>query len=179
MPKLHLAVIAVIALNLAACGPDGKDESASEEVARGEPVFTGTWEVEGKTIAKESGATHELTGLVILVQEGTDYIATFDLLTALPGRDALLETQVIGSGSAKLDGTTLRGTARLQIIQAMVPGVDARFTLLPRTYSPRLAFTGAAMLDEDGSITIDLDSTGEESEDYPATHTTLTGMPRM
>ena len=103
MLKPHLAVIAVIALGLAACGPDGKDESASEEVARGEPIFTGTWEVEGKTIEKESGFTHELSGLVILVQEGTDYIATFDLLTALPSRHGLLETQVIGSGSGKLE----------------------------------------------------------------------------
>lgn len=179
MAKWHFAVIAAIALGLAACGPDGKDEPAPEQAASREAVFTGTWEVEGKTVEKESGATRALSGLIILVQEGSDYTATFDLETAFPGPDGPIEAQIIGSGSGKVEGTTLRGTARTQIVQALVAGVDARFALLPRTYSPHFMSTTGAMLNEDGSITIHIDSTGEESEDYAATHTTLTGTPRI
>jgi len=179
MARRHFAVIAGIALGLAACGPDGSDESASGNAGSKEVVFTGTYEVEGKTVEKESGATRALSGLVILAQEGTDYSVTFDLDTAFPGPDGPIEAQVIGRGSGKVEGETLRGTARTQIVQAMVSGIDARFALLPRTYGPHFASTTAALLNEDGSITIHIDTTGEEGDEFVATHTTLTGTPRM
>jgi hypothetical protein len=178
MARRHFAVIAAIALGLAACGPNGSDESASRDARSKEVVFTGTYEVEGKTVEKESGATRPVSGLVIVAQEGTDYTVTFDLDTAYPSADGPIEAQLIGHGAGKVEGSTLRGTARSQIVQAMVAGIDARFALLPRTYSPHFTSTTAALLNEDGSITIHIDSTGEESEEFVATHTMLTGTPR-
>jgi hypothetical protein len=179
MAKRHLAAIAAIVLGLTACGPDGSDDSSSGSAGSKEVVFTGTYDVEGKTVEKESGATRAVSGMVIVAQEGDDYTVTFDLDTAYPSPDGPIEAQLIGRGTGKVEGETLRGTARAQIVQAMVSGIDSRFSLLPRHYSPHFTSTTAALLNEDGSITIHIDTAGEESEEFVATHTTLTGTPRM
>ena len=144
--------------------------------AREPAPIAGIYQVTGFTIVKQSGQQREISGTVILVQEGDAYTSTFNLQTEFPTPDGVVTSEVIGKGEGTIEGTILLGTALTQIVMASVPGVDTQFAFIPRFVGPRIVSTTAAKLAEDGTLTVEIESQPAEGETYAATRTTVSGM---
>ena len=173
-----LALSICFALAATACGGSGEptgDEPAAA-AASAEPIaISGIWEVEGVTTTLKTGQKRDISGTVVMAQSGSSYTATFDLDTTFPGADADLSADVIGVGKGEISGRTLTGTAETQLVAGTVPGVDSQFAFIPRMVSTRIESSSTATVNDDGSITIQIENNPAEGEDYLATHTSLTG----
>lgn len=172
-----LAAAALLLLPLS-CGSN--DEAAVREatlpaVGAAPAPFSGTFRVTGRTVEKTSGATRDISGTVVLVQDEEGYRASFDLETLFPTPGGPTAAQVVGTGAGRLEGGELVGTADTQIILAQVPGVEADFAFLPRHYGPRITSESKTRLNEDGSLTIEIESHAAEDQQYRATRTTVRG----
>jgi hypothetical protein len=112
-------------------------------------VLSGKWEVEGVTVEKSSGKTRQITGTIILAEEGGRYTSTFDLDTVLPSADGPMHAQVIGEGEGTVTGQSLSGTARTQLVVSSTPNVDPGFAFVPRRVGTRIVSkTTARLLDD-------------------------------
>lgn len=172
MPNRTL-LAAMIALVLVwGAAPTAAQEAAAKPAVAS---FAGSYEVKGTTVVKTTGERRDIKGTIVLSQEGDEYKSTFSLKTIFPFVEATVEADVIGTGEGKIQGTTLRGTARTQIVMSTVPGIDPSFAFVPRTVGPRIVSTNVGRLEEDGSITIEIESRPAAGETYVATHTTLRG----
>lgn len=180
-----LVTVAALLLPLS-CGSQTESEietGAAAEAATGAPdvgaapaPFAGTFRVSGRTVEEASGASRDIAGTVILVQDGEEYTASFEFETLFPTPDGgSSEAQVVGTGQGRLDGGELVGTADTQIILAQVPGVDADFAFLPRQYGPRITSESTTRLNDDGSLTIEIQSQAADGQEYRATRTTVRG----
>ncbi len=160
---------------LVACGaPEPK--SASETVEGEEVPIAGMYRVQGATVDKATGEKRDIGGTVILAVEGDGYTATYHLTTTFPGTGTdPVSAEVIGKGEGRIEGRTLTGTARTQLVVATVPGVDPNFAFIPRQVSTRLVSDSVTTIARDGSVTIQTDSQGEAGEEYAPTRTTLRG----
>ena len=170
MIRSSRALPAIILLVLG-CG--GQDADVAEEI-EAVPI-PGRYEVRGSTVAIESGHKRDISGLIILSEEGGSYTATFDLATTYPGEEAALPAQVIGKGEGTIEGRTLRGSAQTQLVMATVPGVDPGFAFIRPQVSTRLISTTLATIAANGNLSIEIENQPEENEDYAPTRTTLRG----
>ncbi len=164
-------------LLLMACGSE-PDVAAPPPAAATQaiPSIDGTYRVTGFTVEKESGTQREISGTVIMSQDGDRYTSTFNLTTLFPTPDGPLKSDVIGKGEGTIEGRILRGTAITQIVMAQVPGVDAQFAFIPRFVGPRLVSSTSARLGEDGLLTVEIESDPAEGQTYAATRTTVSGI---
>ncbi|MCP5070452.1 MAG: hypothetical protein GY946_28120 [bacterium] len=165
---------------LLACGAETEStpaptSSASDVAAKGELDFSGMYEVSGLTVETASGNQREISGTIILAQDKGEYTSTFNLKTVLPSPDGPLHTDVIGKGEGVVDGTTLRGSARTQLVMSRVPGMDTAFAFAPRAVGARIVSTSVARLEDDGKLSIEIETKPEPGEEYPPTRTTLRG----
>jgi hypothetical protein len=160
---------------ISACQRADDVDSASPDVAAGPPVISGTWLVEGLTVETASKKTRQISGRIILAEEGGKYRSTFDLDTSLPGATGPIRADVIGEGEGTVSGLTLSGTARTQVVVSAAPNVDPGFAFVPRQIGARIVSKTTATLGEDGTITIEIESEPAAGETYAATRTTLTG----
>jgi hypothetical protein len=159
---------------LAAC--ERAEESATADVAAAAPAtISGTWHVEGVTVEKASGKTRQISGTIILAEEAGKYRSTFDLSTTLPTEGGPTHADVIGEGEGSVDGRTLSGTARTQIVVAGAPNVDPGFAFVPRRVGTRIVSSTKGTLAEDGTISLEIESEPAPGETYAATRTTLKG----
>lgn len=158
-----------------ALGCGSADTGPAEKAGPAPPAvpISGMYEVEGVTIELQGGAKREISGSVILAEEGGHYTATFSLRTRYPNPDTVAE--VIGKGSGRVEGRTLTGTAETQLVVASVPGVDTGFAFVPRVVGARLVSSSVASVARDGTVSIQIESQPAEGEDYLPTRTTLTG----
>ncbi len=167
---------------LLACGPEPDvaapppGEGAPTAAAEPPASFAGTYKVSGFTVEKQSGNQREISGTVIMAQEGDQYTATFNLTTLFPTPDGPLKSEIIGKGEGQVEGRLLRGTATTQIVMASVPGVDTQFAFIPRFVGPRLVSSTAGRLSEDGLLTVEIESQPAEGETYALTRTTVSGV---
>jgi len=157
---------------LAACG--GETETAVEVESPATPI-AGMYEVEGTTVESDSGNQREISGSVILAEDGERYTATFHLNTVFEGGRGVLPAEVIGKGSGIIDGRTLSGTAETQLVISSVPGVDPGFAFIPRTTTTRLVSTSVTSIANDGTVEIIIENEGAAGESYRPTRTTLRG----
>ena len=128
-----LPLVGLTSLILIACGPEPDVAAPPPAQAEQEiPSIAGTYRVTGFTVEKETGKQREISGTVIMSQEGDHYTSTFNLTTLFPTPDGDLQSDVIGKGEGTIEGRILRGTATTQIVMAQVPGVDAQFAFIPR-----------------------------------------------
>ncbi|UCE86565.1 MAG: hypothetical protein JSU66_02175 [Deltaproteobacteria bacterium] len=144
--------------------------------ATGSIDFSGMYEVKGMTVVRATGERRAIKGTIILAQEGNTYTSTFSLTTLFPFVEATMEADVIGTGEGKVDGRTLSGIAKTQIVMSTVPGIDPGFAFVPRTVGPRLVSANVGRLEDDGSITIEIENAPAPGETYVPTHTTLRGV---
>ena len=175
---LQRVVFVGLALALdAGCERGERDVAAAPpgRAAPEAPVLSGKWEVEGLTVEKGSGKTRQISGTIILAEEGGRYTSTFDLDTVLPSADGPMRAQVIGEGEGTVAGETLIGTARTQLVVSSAPHVDPGFAFVPRRVGARIVSKTTATLQSDGTIAIEIESDPAGGESYAPTRTTLKG----
>lgn len=160
-------------LLLPACGEEAQVSAPPSDAA---PVeIAGTYRVEGLTTVIGTDLSREISGTVVLAQEGTTYTASFELETDYPGPDGALPAEVVGTGKGRIQGSALVGTARTQIVASRVPGLDPGFTLVPATFGVRILSTAVGTVTDDGRIEFEIENRGAEGEDYIPTVTNVTG----
>ena len=157
-----------------------RDSPPTPDVAAAPPPLpiSGMYDVSGVTRAVAAGPGEErrIAGTVILKQNGDSYTATFKLDTTFPGVDDPVHADVIGSGEGSIEGRTLRGTTKTQLVVSTVPGIDTEFAFIPRIVGARIASTAVTEIDPDGTVRIELENQPAEGEhDYRPTRTSLTG----
>ncbi len=160
---------------LLACGPPS--DVASPPGGSEAADIAGLWEVQGTTVEKgNEESSRAISGTVTLSQQGQRYTSTFTMKTvfATPG-GASVDTDVIGTGDGTVEGRSLRGRAQTQLVMASVPGVDTAFAFVPRMVSTRIVSRVKGQLLEDGTISLEIESTPAEGEQYLPTRTVLTG----
>ena len=180
--RLPFTAACAALLVLLACERD--PQSVTEESAATEAVpLAGMYEVAGTTVDTDTGRKREISGTVILVDNGDRYTATFHLNTVWEGRDGMLPAEVIGKGSGTIEGRTLRGSAETQLVISTIPGIDPAFAYIPRTTTTRLVSDSLTTIETDGSILIKIENAAAAGEIYAPTKTTLrgswTGEPRI
>jgi hypothetical protein len=161
---LLLSVACERAADVAAPPPSRASGSA-------EPMVSGMWNVEGVTVETASGKTRQISGTIILAQEGDRYTSTFDLDTALPSEGGPVHANVIGEGEGTVEGRTLSGKTNTQIIISGAPNVDPGFAYVPRRVGTRIVSKTKAVLADDGTITIEIESEPAPGETYASTRT--------
>ena len=174
MTQLGLARLVGLALLSAVASPASAAEAAEDALAAG--AASGRYRVSGETVDKATGARRAISGSITVQHEGDAYTASFELRTVLPGPQASpAQAQVLGTGSGKVEGRTLRGTASTQILSSSVPGVDAGFVGMPRRVSARIRSSSVAEIAPDGSISVEIDNEPASGDAYRPTHTLLKG----
>ena len=171
---LHAAGVTVFALVLAlACGaPEGPESSTL-------PDIQGVYRVEGITTEVASGFSRPLSGLLVVRQEGDRYTTNFDLSSEVPSRgkfaDEPMSIEIVGEGEGRIDGDTLLGSARTQVLRSMVPGVHVSFGMMPRAVGPRIVSTTQGHVGPDNELTIEIETRPDGDADYAPTRTRLVG----
>jgi len=160
---------------LTACERADEHAAPTADVAAAPVTISGTWRVEGVTVEKASGKTRQISGTIILAEEGGKYHSTFDLETMLPTEGGPTHADVIGEGEGSVAGRMLTGTAHTQIVIAGAPNVDPSFAFVPRRVGTRIVSTTKGTLAEDGSISLEIESEPAPGQTYAATRTTLKG----
>ncbi len=169
---------AALLVALMACGSEPESSPAGDGTAvEADPLpISGIYDVEGSTMPLRGGEERRITGSVILKQDGLTYSATFKLDTTFPGRDELLQAEVIGNGQGTISGRTLTGSTKTQLVVATIPGIDTQFAFIPRIVGARIVSTSRTEIAPDGRIVIELENRPAEGEDYQPTRTRLTGL---
>lgn len=137
--------------------------------------LSGTYQVSGTTVDTATGSERGVSGTIVVKADGDTYDTTFALATTLHGGGEPQKAELIGQGEGTIEGRTLIGTAKTQLIVALVPGVDAGFGMLPRVVTSRILNSSEASIDPDGSVRIEIESEPAPGEDYAATRTILRG----
>jgi len=176
MASRAFVLLGAVGAILLACGSEPDVAAPPPEAPETIASLAGTYEVSGFTLERESGNQREISGTIIMAQEGDQYTATFNLTTLFPTPDGALKSDVIGKGEGQVEGRILRGNATTQIVMATVPGIDTQFAFIPRFVGPRIVSTTAARLADDGRLTVEIESQPAEGETYAATRTTVSGM---
>jgi len=171
---LRPAVLLTLAMAACALACSGVDEPARSNPA---PDFDGIYRVSGTSVEIEGGSSRQISGLVVLRQEGDHYRTNFDLETEylVENEGDGMSAALIGEGSGRVEGDDLRGSASTQFVLATVPGVHASFALLPRKVGPRIVSNTSAHMRSDGSIAIEIESRPRPGEQYSPTRTQLLG----
>jgi hypothetical protein len=164
-----------LAALLLACGSGDAPPAEAASEARPAAPLSGAYRVSGTTVDKTTGAERSISGTVIVIAEGDTYTSTFDLATTLHASGTAQKAELVGRGDGRIEGRKLTGTAETQLIVALVPGVDAGFGLLPRMATTRIVNRSDAMIEPDGSVTIQIESDPAPGQDYNPTRTTLRG----
>lgn len=174
--QIRFALCAVV-WALFGCGSGNDVEAPSPEAAGpAEAVsLAGMYQVSGFTVVIGSEDRRDISGTIIMAQEGDSYTATFNLVTEFPTVDGSVKSDIIGQGEGVIEGRVLRGSARTQIVAAGVPGVDPGFAFIPRRVGTRIVSRTFAEIAEDGTLRIELENEPAEGAEYISTRTVLTG----
>ncbi len=164
-----------VSLALVACGAESPPPA--DVAAAIDPVpISGLYDVKGITRAVNGpGEGRRISGTVTLREDAGRYTATFKLDTTFPGAEEPVQADVIGSGEGTVDGRTLRGTTKTQLVISTVPGVDTEFAFIPRMVGARIVSTSVTVIEPDGTVVIELENRPEEGDEYVPTKTLLTG----
>ncbi len=139
--------------------------------------IAGTYEVSGLTVVTTTGDERQISGTMILAQEGDRYSATFNLGTMYPIKGGgVVKAEVIGRGGGRVTDSALLGNARTQIVASTVPGIDPGFAFIKRDIGTSIVSSTSAIIQPDGSITVEIANQPEEGAEYIPTHTTLNGI---
>ena len=84
MDSLRILAVLAAFLLVAGCGSQEPVAPEVEEPVEMMPI-AGMYEVAGTTIDKKTGAKREISGKLILAENGSEYTATFNFNTTFPG----------------------------------------------------------------------------------------------
>lgn len=173
MLRLHGFALGAALVFVSAC--ERAQEAPTPDVSAAPPALSGVWAVEGVTVETASGKTRQITGTILLNQEGGRYTSSFDLDTAFASDGGPIHANVIGEGEGTVSGRTLHGTSHTQILISGAPNVDTGFAYVPRQVGTRIVSTTKATIADDGTIAVEIESAPEPGESYAPTKTTLKG----
>ena len=168
--RLRLSRLGLALALVTACGSDPALESADAV-----PI-AGQYAVSGTTIETSTGSKREISGTVILAEDGDAYTATFHLTTAFESASGAIPAEVIGVGSGSIDGRELRGSAETQVVMSTVPGIDPGFAFIPRMTGTRLVSKSVTSIAADGSVVIQIENQPAAGETYAPSRTTMRGI---
>jgi hypothetical protein len=173
-PFARCLYLLAFSLPLLACGSEPPLPNVAAAI---DPLpISGLYDVEGVTQALDGpGEGRRIWGTVTLAEDAGHYTATFKLDTTFPGAEDPVQADVIGSGAGSVDGRTLRGTTKTQLVVSTVPGVDTDFAFIPRMVGARIVSTSVTKIAPDGTVEIELENRPEEGDQYRPTFTRLTG----
>jgi hypothetical protein len=140
------------------------------------PSIAGTYDMTGHIKERSSGKRRPIAGRVIFDQVGSDYTATYHLRTKIRTQEGLRDAQVVGHGSGQLTGSKLEGKIETQLLLATVAGAPVGMPWAPRRYGPVIEQNTHAILNPDGSLTVEIDYEPVEGGPPEATRTTLHGI---
>lgn len=176
---MRLAVALALAAPLAIPTLSCRRSEAPHGAAAPAPVqsreLSGTWQVDGVTTERRTGAQRAIAGRVVIDVAGEGYASSFHLATQFPTPDGPVAAEVIGRGDGSVAGAGMAGRAETQIVLGSVPGVDSGFAFVPRSVSTRIVSKSTARLASDGSLEIEIESEPAPGETYASTRTTLRG----
>jgi len=158
----------------AACEPS--TETPAPEVDAAPMEISGRYELSGLTTTPGSKEGREISGVMLIEQDGDHYTASFQFKTSFPGEGPPVDADVIGVGEGEVKGMHLMGQARTQIVVSTVPGVDTGFAFIPRTVSTRIVSTSIGEFGPGGTLSLVIESHAAEGEDYVATQTKMSGV---
>lgn len=173
--RLHLSLAPGALALVIACGSGDRPNAEKTAEPRPAAPLSGSYRVSGTTVDRTTGAERSVSGTLIVIAEDDSYTSTFDLSTTLHLSGTPQRAELVGRGEGRVDGRHLTGTAETQLIVALVPGVDAGFGLLPRMATTRILNRSDATVADDGSVTIEIESSPAPGEDYAPTRTRLRG----
>jgi hypothetical protein len=150
---------------------EGKKARPADSAQR----FVGTWRVKGVTTDLRSGDAREIAGIIVLDQKGGGYTGSSELETKYPAEGGAMDAHVIGTAEGALEGETLQGKAKNQLVMGTVPGLDAEFAFAPRMVGPRLESDFKARFRQDGTLLVEIENRPAEGETYSPTRTVLYG----
>ncbi len=166
-------LLAVLTLLLAQSGCSPETDS---DAGRAPADFSGLYDVVGSSEEVGSGESRRLSGTVVLRQEGDRYTATFELDTQFPYGDTRVAATVIGHGAGSVNGRELIGEAVTQVVISTVPGVDPGFAFVPRMVTTRVVSVSKTVIEDDGSVRIELENRAADGASYRSTRTRLKGI---
>lgn len=149
--------------------------AAEEKPGGDEDPWTGTYQVQGRTVDQRTGDTRLIDGHVVLTRKGDHWVAAAELRTEFPSPGGSVRADVIGHGEGRAQGEALVGTAQTQLVMQTVPGVDTSFGFVPRDVGPRLVSEWTARWGRGGELVVEMTNRGEEGEEYSPTKTSLKG----
>lgn len=169
---------ALLALGLVLCTASGcKDQSAAPvDPAAMDPIeVTGRYQMSGVTTTPGSDEKRKISGIMRIEQAGELYKASYEFKTKFPAKGGPMDADVIGVGEGQVQGRSISGTARTQIVVSSVPGVDTNFAFAPRTVSARIVSSTTGEFDPEGMLVIEIESHADEGETYQSTRTRMRG----
>ena len=166
----------ILCVTLLIAGACGRSEEGVGTAGTEATPIAGMYEVKGATIESSTGKQREISGSVILAEEGGNYTATYHLTTVFEGEEGVLAAEVIGKGAGVIEGRTLRGDAQTQLVIASVPGIDPGFAFTPRTATACLVSKSVTSIAADGTVAITILNSPAAGEAYSPTRTTLHGI---
>ena len=157
-----------------ACGGDSDEASRPKDATPAS--IAGTYRIEGTTtVIGHEDQSREISGMVVMTQEGDTWSAHFELETMYPGPDGPLPAQVVGTGGGTITGNAFEGSAETQIVASRIPGIDSQFTLVPPSFGVRIVSTSTGTVNDDGSLTLEIENRAAEGQEYIPTRTTVRG----
>jgi hypothetical protein len=170
-----LSTAVLVLTSLTACERSPGTAGSPDEAAEATPI-AGRYEVTGTTVEIGTDKKRDISGSVILAEDGGNYSATFHLTTVFEGEEEVLPAEVIGKGAGTIEGRTLRGNAETQLVISSIPGIDPAFAFIPRSTTTRLVSTSLTSIANDGTVEITIENAGAAGEAYRPTRTTLRGI---
>jgi hypothetical protein len=169
------AVLAVAFVLLLASGCDSSTPETTSAPAMKPIEVTGRYQMSGVTTTPGSDLKRKISGIMRIEQAGSLYKASYEFKTKFPGEGGSMDADVIGVGEGRVDGRSISGSARTQIVVSSVPGVDTGFAFAPRRVSARIVSTTTGEFDSEGILVIEIHSSAQQGESYQATHTRMRG----
>lgn len=126
-----------------------------------EPLdIAGIYEVQGETTVQGSPDRFVITGKLVMRQKGDEITTIVEAaMRRAAGTSGPVSAALIGSGTMKLTGKKLAGTAELQSLVSEVPDLDVAVPFAPRTAGPVLDAVAEGEVLPDGAIKLEIRST--------------------
>jgi len=122
--------------------------------------LTGIYEIQGETTVQGSPDRFVITGKLVLRQKGDELTTIVEAaMRRAAGNTGPVSAALIGSGTMKLAGRKLTGTAELQSLVSEVPDLDVAVPFAPRTAGPVLDAVAEGEVLPDGALKLEIRST--------------------
>jgi hypothetical protein len=176
MSLRSIAPLALLLLLPAGCSQDSSTSEGATPVAAPQVVsieYAGMYEVTGVTSVDGSDIEREITGKIVLAEDGEGFSSKFSMSTRIQTEGGVVAADLNGTGEATRTAEGLSGTADTQMTLGAAPGLDPKFGFLPGLFGPRVLSNWTATPIDADNLEIEITTVAAPGEDYQATTTTM------